>query len=198
MEENLKESKKLVEMPDKYGLPTDDELQAEFEKRKSEIAAKRKSLEDEEEAKRKEQHVKIMKYGNPTKILNRIDNSKGADWFNKAFNYLVPSEGQSDTLAGELIRAYSKIKYRAYNDGDLFYMGYGLETCGGAAKFIDDNCEEAQELLGEIVTNSLDNSDYLEKIEELGDVIEHYIKTNTDLLITPNEEDMLAYRDDDY
>ena len=43
-------------------------------------------------------------------LMNRV---------NTKFEELVPLEGKADTLAGEIIRAISRIGYRFYNDGDL-------------------------------------------------------------------------------
>lgn len=64
-----------------------------------------------------------------------------SDRFDILFNHLVPRSGRSGTLQGEVIRAASKIIYRWYNDGDKFYQGYGVETCGKPISFLL-NCEE--------------------------------------------------------
>ena len=40
------------------------------------------------------------------------------DRVNAKFEELVPLEGKADTLAGEIVRAISRIGYRIYNDGD--------------------------------------------------------------------------------
>ena len=36
------------------------------------------------------------------------------DWFEE----YVPSMGKADTVGGEIVRAFSRIEYRSYNDGD--------------------------------------------------------------------------------
>ena len=41
------------------------------------------------------------------------------------FRELVPMSGKADSLAGEIIRATSKIGYRRYNDGDKIGVEYG-------------------------------------------------------------------------
>ena len=58
---------------------------------------------------------------------------KNEDRINKLFKELVPISGKADSLAGELVRATSRIGYRFFNDGDLVNIGYGKETCNPAA-----------------------------------------------------------------
>jgi hypothetical protein len=52
------------------------------------------------------------------------------------FEKLVPDEGPSDTVEGEMIRAISRIGYRYFNDGDYFYRGYGCETAGPSHAYL--------------------------------------------------------------
>lgn len=44
--------------------------------------------------------------------------TKNEDRINELFKELVPDTGKADSLAGELVRAMSRIGYRFYNDGD--------------------------------------------------------------------------------
>lgn len=49
---------------------------------------------------------------------------------NKKFKEIVPFEGKTGTMGGELLRAISKIEYRYYNDGDKLNLkleGYCVE-----------------------------------------------------------------------
>lgn len=46
---------------------------------------------------------------------------------NALFSELVPASGKADTVAGEIVRAVSRIGYRNYNDGDHIGVGYGKE-----------------------------------------------------------------------
>lgn len=58
--------------------------------------------------------------------------TKNEDRINKLFKELVPETGKADSLAGELVRAMSRIGYRFYNDGDQLGIGYGqgnLQPC---------------------------------------------------------------------
>lgn len=52
------------------------------------------------------------------------------------FSALVPPSGKADTVAGEILRALHKVGYRYYNDGDHYFEGYGLETCGSNAVYL--------------------------------------------------------------
>lgn len=54
--------------------------------------------------------------------------TKNEERINKLFKELVPETGKADSLAGELVRAMSRIGYRFYNDGDQLGIGYGKET----------------------------------------------------------------------
>ena len=51
--------------------------------------------------------------------------TKNEERINKLFKELVPETGKADSLAGELVRAMSRIGYRFYNDGDQLGIGYG-------------------------------------------------------------------------
>lgn len=57
------------------------------------------------------------------------------------FDALVPAQGPAGTLEGEVIRAVSRIGYRYYNDGDMFFEGYGCETAGSCMAFLTE-CDE--------------------------------------------------------
>lgn len=54
----------------------------------------------------------------------------------KLFDELVPSMGKAETEAGEIVRAYNRIAYRFYNDGDHLGVGYGNETCNAAGRYL--------------------------------------------------------------
>ena len=62
---------------------------------------------------------------------------------NELFKELVPASGKADSLAGEIVRAVSRIGYRFFNDGDRVNQGYGKETCNPAARFLSQKAPEA-------------------------------------------------------
>ena len=61
---------------------------------------------------------------------------KNQERINTLFEELVPASGKADSLAGELVRATSRIGYRFFNDGDQLGIGYGKETCNPAGRFL--------------------------------------------------------------
>ena len=48
----------------------------------------------------------------------------------------VCAEGKSETVAGEILRAYNRIIYLYYNDGDVAGEGYARETVNPALRFL--------------------------------------------------------------
>ena len=60
---------------------------------------------------------------------------------NVLYDKLVPGQGNSDFIEGEMLRAINRIIYRFYNDGDFFYKGYGAETAGPAHSFLINSRE---------------------------------------------------------
>jgi len=61
-----------------------------------------------------------------------------ADKMFEWFDQFVPPQGKAETWEGEIIRAYNRLVYRYYNDGDYFNEGYGVETCGHCYLFLLD------------------------------------------------------------
>ena len=61
------------------------------------------------------------------------------------FSILVPSSGIANTVAGEIIRAMMRVMYRYWNDGDVFFEGYGYETSGPSMQYLMDMVPEVAE-----------------------------------------------------
>lgn len=66
--------------------------------------------------------------------------NKCAERIDALFEELVPASGKADTVAGEIVRAVSRIAYRWWNDGDHIGVGYGNETCNPAARYLVATC----------------------------------------------------------
>lgn len=119
------------------------------------------------------------------------------DRLDALFQVLVPRQGKAPTAAGELVRAWMRVEYRDYNDGDVFYDGYGLETCGPAAAFVYETLEEEApnicKKIDNIASNGLTDSDYTNAVTQVGEMLVDYILNNAHLLATPNESDMLDW-----
>lgn len=112
------------------------------------------------------------------------------------FEELVSPSGKADTVAGEIIRAVSRICYRNYNDGDHIGVGYGKETCNPAARYL---MAKAGEKVEKIIVVELwgEEEDYrydiaLPKLEE---AVLEYLEQHPELKTTANSEDMWDYQD---
>ena len=113
---------------------------------------------------------------------------------NEYFEKLVPSSGKADTVAGEIIRAISRIGYRNYNDGDHIGVGYGKETCNPAARYLlslgDPDIEDAvNEIWG-----VYDDKRYDELLHQLEKTVLEYIEAHPELEATENDTDMHSFR----
>ena len=111
------------------------------------------------------------------------------------FDAFVPSSGKADTVGGELVRAMNKVGYRYYNDGDWFFCGYGLETCGSCATYVSETIDFWDEFyrIAENSKSSYDVDDIVYE-DELKITIEkfcNYMFDHTELFATPNNEDCL-------
>ena len=116
------------------------------------------------------------------------------DIMNKLHELLVPESGEAETVAGELVRAMMRILYRDWNDGDKFFAGYGLETCGGSAEFLLDKGFDRVAAIVEDGMRYMDNDDaYTEAINELANDVIQYINNNPDCVGELNEVDSREY-----
>ena len=116
--------------------------------------------------------------------------------FDKLFKKLVPDHGKCKTFEGEIFRAYNKIAYRRYNDGDLCNTGYGIETAGSAFIFLSKFASQIKgikELLSKL--SSEKNEDKYDKIlDKIGELIVSYVKEKVETKKTTlNQLDMLDY-----
>ena len=186
------EESKLNEAPDDMGYLTDDEIEAqeraEFEKK----LAQRKQQRDD--AKQKE--LDRIEQEKQKELARKQAEEKGKDLYNKVkdidfedwFSVLVPASGKSDTVAGEIVRAFNRLDYRYFNDGDVFYEGYGRETCGSdAAYLMETTTEEIYKILEDMVR--ADDGEYSKGLRELGEEVRLYLLNNPELFGTINEQD---------
>ncbi len=128
--------------------------------------------------------------------------TKNAERLNKLFEELVPASGKADSLAGEMVRATSRIGYRFFNDGDQLGIGYGKETCNPAGRFL---IRKAPREIGDLVAGiwgMYSEDGYGAVLDILVGKVADYIEANPDLRKQPTE-DMWSFRDkyedvDDY
>lgn len=129
-------------------------------------------------------------------IISEIKDSE--DPIETAFELLVPSSGKADTTAGELVRAMMRILYRDYNDGDMFYDGYGIETCGDAVAFLCNKLPELENDFENIAMRQLRDDAYTKALKQISEKIIEYIIDNPDSVIEKNTEDMFDYDGEEF
>lgn len=112
------------------------------------------------------------------------------------FDELVPMSGKADTVAGEIVRAISRIGYRNYNDGDHIGVGYGQETCNPAARYLAKNAGEAAAADISDIWGVYDDARYDAILVALETDVLVYLEAHPELKSTPNHEDMSDYRDE--
>ena len=115
---------------------------------------------------------------------------------NELFEELVPMSGKADTVAGEIVRAISRLGYRNYNDGDHIGVGYGKETCNPAARYLAAKCDKNVE---KAVYDAwgIDSDDLYDKaVEELEKAVLNFLSEHPELKEKANTEDMWDYRND--
>lgn len=122
---------------------------------------------------------------------------------NALFEELVPSSGKADTVAGEIIRAISRIGYRNYNDGDHLGIGYGRETCNPAGRYLAAKCSPEIARLVQDAWGIYDDRTYEKKLAALEEAVVAYIEAHPELKQQENTEELWDYRDpyedvDDY
>ena len=129
--------------------------------------------------------------------------TKNDERINELFDELVPACGKADTVAGEIIRAISRIGYRWYNDGDMLGVGYGKETCNPAGHYLASKVDRQTELriLHMMYISSMHQfrffaEDLYEKnLEAIKGRVLDFLDAHPELKETKNEEDMFSYRE---
>lgn len=119
---------------------------------------------------------------------------------NELFRELVPDVGKADTLAGEIVRAITRIGYRWWNDGDMINKGYGKETCNAAARFLmyNTNYEIRKQIKDIADTQCLPSDMYEDRLQELKIEVFNYIEQHPETR-DQETEDMFSYSEpEDY
>lgn len=122
-----------------------------------------------------------------------LDEDETDNILNTLFDISVPESGIAPTVGGEIVRAAIQILNRYYNDGDVFFKGYGLETCGGSAQYIIDNLPSVKRRMMGIVEEDFDDMDYEDAIDSAVRFIADELVENPKLFITPNAVDSRNY-----
>ncbi|MBQ2016967.1 MAG: hypothetical protein II208_00370 [Alphaproteobacteria bacterium] len=135
--------------------------------------------------------------------------------FHSMFEKFVPDSGPAETLFGEMLRAAARVKYRLFNDGDMYGHGYGKETVNNAMSYLgklaSGNDTEFKKELGRAVYQAVhaasqyDEEEYTKQVNRIYDAfadakwddIQNLIdvKNNTDSL--EEYPDDTSYDDDE-
>ena len=121
---------------------------------------------------------------------------KNEERINDLFEELVPASGKADSLAGELVRAVSRIGYRFFNDGDQLGIGYGKETCNPAGRFL---IAKAPREIGDLVAGlwgMFSEAGYEAVLDILTGKVADYVESHPELREQPTE-DMWSFRNAD-
>ena len=159
------------------------------------------------EVARQERNAQLrQQYANIFDIIAKDPN--GAVVIEELFKELVPGSGQAEIVAGELTRAANKIGYRWNNDGDILFIGYGIETCSNAINYIisiipsvendvyklSDRMQGTTDKYG--FYNDHDSEVYDEFLNNLYQTIVDWINDNPEEALQP-AEDMFSEQFDD-
>lgn len=199
--ELLKKESVLVEAPqitlDPEDLNNPDSI--DFKKIVARETEKERIAKEAEAKSAKEQELKT-KYANDIEQFNNsVDSHEPVlDSLELLFDALVPDRGSAETVAGELIRAIMRILYRDYNDGDKFFAGYGLETCGSSAEYLFDQGFEnsINNILEDAYRLADDDTAYTAAINTLAGEVVNRIREDNSLIWTPNDTDSRDYIND--
>ena len=142
--------------------------------------------------------IVAVKTGDSTHIIVPITASSVMD---ELADKYVPAMGMAETCGGEILRAFARLYYRYYNDGDMPYEGYGNETCNSSYRYLTnysffrdrlkvcDDCDEWYRRLQAIMP---DLYEWLIKRSDLFEV------TNNVDSRTPTEADLDAARESEW
>ena len=100
-------------------------------------------------------------------------NKKENELFERLCNTHIPLSGPAKFKGGEILRAFCRIEYRWWNDGDYIGIGYGNETCNAPARFLIKNTNKE---IQKFIKNEMWGATYKEEtINKLKHLIYKYI-----------------------
>jgi hypothetical protein len=113
-----------------------------------------------------------------------------SDKMEELFDELVPSCGKADTEAGEIVRAYNRIAYRYFNDGDKLGIGYGNETCNAAGRYLLKHDHNNADILDNIkdMWGNWSDSAYESALDQLGWAVLQVLGENPSMRETETED----------
>lgn len=116
-------------------------------------------------------------------------NDEVREQMNAWFEEHVPSCGKSESMGGEVCRAFARINYRYYNDGDRIGQGYGNETCNAAARYLKDNTTAlVSEIIADMWGSWKSDAWYEEMLAALEDVLHDYLSLHPEAFSEPTKD----------
>lgn len=106
------------------------------------------------------------------------------------FDALVPASGKASTEAGEILRAYNRIGYRYYNDGDVLGIDYGNETVNAAGRYLAKHSHgnvDIEYALGRMWWN-FSSKDYENMLDLLQKGVYDLLNSNNELFTNETED----------
>lgn len=127
-----------------------------------------------------------------------MSDAKMGSRMQELFEELVPAYGKADSEAGEIVRAYNRIAYRWYNDGDRLGKGYGNETCNAAGRYlkVHDHGTDIADCVNKLWAGYGSDVYYESMLDRLGWLVIELIDAIPELR-TNFTEDMWNYRLDE-
>lgn len=109
------------------------------------------------------------------------------------YERLVPSSGSTETVGGEVVRAFNRLGYRFLNDGDHVGIRGGNDTCNCAARFIYEKVPPASEVIENLWGEEQETaySDYLEELQNI--VLWYLAEDGREEMERENTEDLFDY-----
>lgn len=126
----------------------------------------------------------ILKPGKPIDDLTKLENKSiklikeniswnSFDKFESVIDKYLPSTGEGDTMASQIVTAVNKLIYKWYNDGDVFDNRYRLEgwlnNLSSYANWLDKYIPESKNILTKITDIHSDN-EYSELLYNLATI----------------------------
>lgn len=114
------------------------------------------------------------------------------------FDELVPSKGKCDSVAGEMVRAVSRIVYRFWNDGDKIGVDYGNETCNAPARYLKNYGNAEVSTLINDMWGMYNDDIYETCCDKLCGLVADQIENDSSLREKETEDMFDYFRRDDY
>lgn len=165
-----------------------------MEIRRTSVFAAEGNVDPRERYAQRRANAKEKKAGAKAELMMDIERAESAeDPIEELFELLVPSSGPSQYTGGEIVRAMMRILYRDANDGDVFYDGYGIETCADAVAFLCDKFPDLEMMFEKIAQRTLQDDYYTDAIKDIADVVVKKIIANPQNFVGVNKDDYLKY-----